>query len=202
MQIKTVKFDVAGAVAAALLNHFHTPNGDGPYLYQVTGSAPMYDIDGCSTETMGVAIGYKSSREFAPSALATVRDMHDLDAPSWVEYIDTTNEDHYFEFEPLAIDKVEHYDPAIYAGVCWSPLNGPDEGFVVTELYPKDVDLTKDGVIKLRPKGMSETDAHKHIGKLPGRIEFTQALTILHRLNYIQQLANITAVADDDEGEE
>lgn len=202
MQIKTVKFDIAGSMAAMLLNQFHKPSFEGAFLYMVSGSETMYDVDGISNETFNVALGYEQVKGVTDASRQTNRDLYDLDSPTWVQYNFHDLADNEFHFTELPIGEVRHYWPAALVGVCWSPLNSPDEGFVVTELYPGDIDLTKDGVIKRRPVGMSETDAHKHIGKLPGRIEFTQALTILHRLNYIQQLANITAAADDDEGEE
>lgn len=205
MQIRTVQFDVAGVVAASLLNQFFVSlvGTREQHLYKVLASAPMYDVDGCSTETIGVALGYREVAEGFAGRCAIERDMHDFDAPSWVRYGYHELDDKEYHFTELPMgDAPRYYDPVPVFGVCWSPLNRPEDGFVVTNLYPKDIDLTKDGVIKRRPFGMSETDAHKHIGKLPGRIEFTQALSVLHRLNYIQELANIAAQADDDEGEE
>lgn len=201
MQIKTVKFDVAGAMAAMLLNQFHKHGIRGSYLYMVSATERMYDPDGLGDDTLNVAVGYKRVEPGSHEAFEITRDLYDLDSPTWVEYGHHALSDNDYSFLDIPIGETRHYRPVPLVGLCWSPLNSPDHGFVVTELSP-DIDLTKDGVIKLRPDGMSETDAHKHIGKLPGRIEFTQALSILHRLNYIQQLANIAALADDDEGEE
>ena len=86
MQIKTVKFDVAGAMAAMLLNQFHKHGIQGSYLYMVSATERMYDPDGMGDDTLNVAVGYKQVQAGSHEAFEITRDLYDLDSPTWVEY--------------------------------------------------------------------------------------------------------------------